>query len=297
MKVNHQAEALSRTALVKASKVNADGSVQELEDSLVREHRLEIRVNETPLARLVCTPSHLAELVMGRLLTEGILDWEADGSNERMERSANKNTRNTGNSAGNRKGADSGSAGIKAVEQLYICESGHTARVFLKEGVRLRKSMSPEPTCCTDNRQFLERQESEALRRLVTAEWKQEWVFAMAEAFARDSRLHRETKGTHSCYLGVRGEVVFSAEDIGRHNALDKCIGYGLLHGFKPEECMLFTTGRVPADMARKAIAAGVPVLASKAVPTEEAVRMAEKYHLTLLCKAWPDSFVIYNRG
>ena len=58
---------------------------------------------------------------------------------------------------------------------------------------------------------------------------------------------------------------------------------------------MIYTTGRVAADMVIKTVAAGVPVLVSKAVPTEEAVKLAEKYGLTMICRAWPDSYEIYS--
>ena len=62
-----------------------------------------------------------------------------------------------------------------------------------------------------------------------------------------------------------------SMEDIGRHNALDKCIGYALLEQLELSECILFTTTS-PTDMVQKVIAAGIPVLASKAVPTDQAM-------------------------
>jgi FdhD protein len=65
----------------------------------------------------------------------------------------------------------------------------------------------------------------------------------------------------------------------------------------EPLECLLFTTGRVPTDMVRKAVAASIGGLVSKAVPTDAAIEMAEKYNLNLICKAWPDSFVIANQS
>lgn len=107
--------------------------------------------------------------------------------------------------------------------------------------------------------------------------------------------MHRQTGGTHSCYLGVRDKYVCSMEDIGRHNALDKCIGYALLEQLELSECILFTTGRIPTDMVQKVIAAGIPVLASKAVPTDQAIELAKKYHLNLICRAWPDRMEIYH--
>ena len=117
----------------------------------------------------------------------------------------------------------------------------------------------------------------------------------MAKDFVKDSKIHRRTQGTHSCYLVVEGEVVFQAEDLGRHNAMDKAIGYAVRNGYNRQDCMLFTTGRVPTDMVQKVVFAGIPILVSKSVPTDEAVAMAQRYNLTLICKAWPDKFQLYH--
>jgi FdhD protein len=75
---------------------------------------------------------------------------------------------------------------------------------------------------------------------------------------------------------------------------MDKAIGYALINGIPLNECILYTTGRVPTDMVKKAIMAGVPVLVSKAVPTDAAIKMAKEHSLTLICKAWPDKFEIF---
>ena len=75
---------------------------------------------------------------------------------------------------------------------------------------------------------------------------------------------------------------------------MDKAVGYALLNGIPLSECMVFTSGRVPVDMVEKVIAAGIPVLVSKSVPTAESVELAKKYNLTLICKAWPDRCEVY---
>ena len=61
-----------------------------------------------------------------------------------------------------------------------------------------------------------------------------------------------------------KGKIVYSCEDIGRHNALDKAIGYALMHDYDFHECAVFTTGRLPIDMITKVIRAGIPLVASK---------------------------------
>lgn len=231
---------------------------------IICEHFLDVYVNKQLTFRLTCTAEHLVELILGRLFSEGWI------------------------------------RGVCDVESITICESGRSARVFLQEDLRSEDSRTAsgrEATCCTGNRTFLERNGRKELTRLPQAAWQEEWIFALAEEFAKDSGLHRQTGGTHSCYLGTEGKCLCHMEDIGRHNALDKCIGYALRENLDLKKCILFTTGRVPTDMVQKVIAAGIPVLASKAVPTDQAVQLAEKYHLTLICRAWPDRMEIYHDG
>ena len=120
-------------------------------------------------------------------------------------------------------------------------------------------------------------------------------VFDLIGIFSDDGKLHRATGGTHRCIIYHDTEMPehHTFEDISRHNAVDKAVGAMLISGFDPHNCILFTSGRVPVDMAEKVIAAGIPVLISKSVPTAESVRLAGEYGLTLICKAWKDSFEI----
>ena len=119
-------------------------------------------------------------------------------------------------------------------------------------------------------------------------------VFSLIEKFASDDTLHRRTSGTHSVLLECGGQTLFIAEDINRHNALDKAIGAMMKQDLEPEECMLFTSGRVAFDTMRKVVAARVPVLISKAVPTADAVLLAQEKGVVLIGRAWPDHYEIY---
>ena len=170
--------------------------------------------------------------------------------------------------------------------------------MFLKENLLKNDRQTAadrEATCCTGNLTFLEKKGKRQLQELPQISWQNAWIFALAQEFTGDSELHRQTGGTHSCYLGIGDSCVCHMEDIGRHNALDKCIGYALREQLELSECILFTTGRVPTDMVQKVIAAGIPVLASKAVPTDQAVELAKRYRLNLICRAWPDRMEIYH--
>jgi FdhD protein len=107
--------------------------------------------------------------------------------------------------------------------------------------------------------------------------------------------LHSETFATHSCFLAQGEKLLFACEDIGRHNALDKAIGYALRHDIDLKTCIAYSSGRIPTDMVEKVIRAGIPVFASKASPTQEAIALANAYGVTLICGARSDRMKQYT--
>lgn len=122
-----------------------------------------------------------------------------------------------------------------------------------------------------------------------------EWIFAMADVMAAGMPLHEKTWSVHSCYLFRKGELLFCCEDISRHNAVDKVIGYAVKNRIELSQCALYTSGRVPADMIDKVIVAGIPVLVSKGMPTMQAVELAREAEVTLICGARRDQMRIYT--
>lgn len=90
--------------------------------------------------------------------------------------------------------------------------------------------------------------------------------------------------------------VVACCEDIGRHNALDKAIGTALVQDIDLRGCLAFTSGRVPTDMAVKAVRAGIPVLATCKVATDKAFELADEYGLALVTKAGRRSFSVQEK-
>ena len=125
--------------------------------------------------------------------------------------------------------------------------------------------------------------------------WEPRWVYMLARAFADGAPLYRSTHGIHSCFLMHDGDIRFCCEDIGRHNALDKAVGRAMIEGIDLSQCVLFSSGRIPADMMEKAIRARVPVLVSNAVPTDRAVELALQYRVVLICSARKDSMNVFS--
>ena len=215
---------------------------------LTAEHRMEVFINGTLAMRVTCTPAHLDELAAGRLLTEGLIDGAAD------------------------------------IRLLSICELGLTCRVFLREGKGLTPAADQAVnvgTCCTESRSFLGG--AAALPRVTPIPWRSAWLRALNERLNAGEPLYSLTHASHACYLARGPELLCVREDIGRHNALDKAVGFALKQGISLRECLLFTTGRLPADMVSKAVRAGVPLMASKTYPTDQGLALARQAGMTLV--------------
>lgn len=126
---------------------------------------------------------------------------------------------------------------------------------------------------------------------ILPQQYKTERIFELANIFAHDTILHQKTSGTHSCLLADNANVYISAEDISRHNTLDKAIGYALINNINLSKCMIFTSARISSEMVCKTVNAGIPILISKSVPTDSSARLARENNLTLICRAGSDYF------
>lgn len=113
--------------------------------------------------------------------------------------------------------------------------------------------------------------------------WKTEWIEELARNINSSTPIFNSTRSAHSCQLMQGGKIVCCMEDIGRHNAMDKSIGWALENGISLSECILFTSGRMPCDSVRKLIRAGIPVAASKAMPSAQAAELAALHGIKLL--------------
>lgn len=97
-----------------------------------------------------------------------------------------------------------------------------------------------------------------------------------------NAEIWQATGGTHVAGIVHNGEFVVK-EDVSRHVAVDKVIGYGILNGFDLKNSYVIYSGRMPADMVIKMTRAGVPVLASNAAPANSGYNIAKKGNITLV--------------
>ena len=117
------------------------------------------------------------------------------------------------------------------------------------------------------------------------------------ECFENPGSLFADTGCAHSCALIHQGKVICQMEDIGRYNALDKVIGYAIMHQIPFYEAYVFASGRISAGYITKATQAGFPMVVSRAAVTKAAVDIAAKENATMVGFIRKNSGNIYYEG
>ena len=120
-------------------------------------------------------------------------------------------------------------------------------------------------------------------------------VFQCVRAILK-SKIFDTTEAVHSAGLFLRGrETVCIAEDLGRHNALDKAIGYGLLKNIDFSNTLAASTGRQPYEMVTRCQRACIPILATKGVPTTLGVKTARAAGITIAGLVRGNTMIVYS--
>ena len=120
-------------------------------------------------------------------------------------------------------------------------------------------------------------------------------LIPLFERFSRQSTIFKQTGGTHSAAISDGREILCFAEDIGRHNAMDKAVGLCVLDQRNLSRLALLTSGRISSEIVNKAIHARIPVIISHSAPTSLAIRKADQFGMTLIGFLRGDRFNIYS--
>ncbi|HEY9415404.1 MAG TPA: formate dehydrogenase accessory sulfurtransferase FdhD [Pseudonocardia sp.] len=233
-------------------------------DALAVEEPLELRVGGKALAVTMRTPGHDVELAHGFLLTEGSIGTREDVRTARYCGSRDANGMHTHNvlDVELAPGVPEPETGVE--RNFYTTSSCGVCGKASLDAVRLRSRYSPagDPT----------RVESQTLARMPDT------LRARQQVFDRTGGLHAAGLFTPA------GEPMVVREDVGRHNAVDKVLGWALMNGRVPAAgTVLMVSGRASFELAQKAVMAGVPVLAAVSAPSSLAAELADETGLTLV--------------
>src|SRR5271167_1251905 len=249
-----------------------EGNLRRFQDYLVAEEPLEIRVAGAPLSVTMRTPGHDLELAAGFLLTEGLIQRRAQIV--ALEADAGIAAENSGNVVLAKLAPEAAPDFEKMRRHFFAASSCGICGKASIDSVRARTLVPPNPDFRLD---------PEVLVRLPEKLRESQAVFG-------------RTGGLHAAALfDGAGELLVLREDIGRHNAVDKVIGWALLKDRVPlRECVLLVSGRGGFEIIQKAIVAGIPVVASVSAPSSLAVQLARELRQTLIGFLRGKRFVIY---
>ena len=244
-----------------------------VQDYLAGEEPLQIRVNGAPLVVTMRTPgSDDLELAAGFLVTEGLIQRSDD---------------------------------IVALKHAADCkptEQGNVVDVQLAPHVPLdlesaQRNFNATSACGVCGKGSIESIRLRGVRRLTsTLIVPPDLLRALPERLQAAQTVFSRTGGLHAAGLFDRhGTLVAVREDIGRHNAVDKIVGWALLQDRLPlEDHLLLVSGRGGFEIIQKAIVARIPVLASVSAPSSLAVQLARELGLTLVGFLRGERFVVY---
>lgn len=109
------------------------------------------------------------------------------------------------------------------------------------------------------------------------------------------ARLYQLVRGVHTASLAHADQLLFSAEDVGRHNAIDKLSGKALQKKMDTTDCLLLTSGRISSEMLGKAWRMKVPLVVSRTAPTSTAVQLADMWNICIIGYARQGSLRVYT--
>ena len=106
--------------------------------------------------------------------------------------------------------------------------------------------------------------------------------------------LYARSRGVHTAALSDGEQIIVLAEDVGRHNTIDKVRGACLIEQIDPRDKILLCTGRISSEMINKAARMGCPIVASRTSPTSMSVQLAREWNITLAGYVRRDQMKVY---
>ena len=261
-------------------------------DRAATEEPLEVRLHGRPFAVIMRTPGADRELAAGFLLAEGVLKGADDLGTIAYCSSPAAFDSAQARKAGRHDSPEHTDHAENIVNVMLVGEAAGALERVLAE----RRQVTTNSSCGLCGRLTIES------LRTDTPPLRSEWTIARSVLLAMPDQLRAsqsvfdETGGLHAAGLfTVEGELDHVAEDVGRHNAVDKVVGRMLMRDALPLSThILFVSGRTSFEIVQKALLAGIPLVASVSAPSSLAIDLAEDAGITLVGFVRGNSFNIY---
>ena len=221
-------------------------------DFIAEEKPLHLFVNNTYWATILCSPADLKEMAVGHLLSEGVLKSTAE------------------------------------IDEVILKEAENSCYVKLKTEVKVEARLNLSrlharvvtPACGSGSPYQYARRPAKVKSELTV---NAEILFNSVNQLNFKAELFRKTGGVHAAAIyKADGALVAMAEDVGRHNAVDKVIGMAALIQTDFSRCFFALSGRLSGDVVFKASKVGLPIIGSLAAALSSGIEMAEQANLTL---------------
>ena len=246
-----------------------ENAQQEREDALSVEEPFEVRMNHRSLAVIMRTPGHDRELAMGFLYTERIITQPEEVLEIESEN-------------------DVDGLPLANVVNIVLRHEAHEGNVPLQRSAAFERHFAVSSSCglcgktsITDLLSFMPTIDS----TLDHVQFRTSTLYGLSDRLRSAQTVFTHTGGLHAAGLfSATGELLLLREDVGRHNAVDKIIGHGLLHGgFPYSRNILMVSGRTSFEIIQKALLARIPCIAAISAPSSLAVELADRGGITLI--------------
>ncbi len=243
-----------------------EGARQEREDHLTVEEPFEVRIGGQSLAVIMRTPGHDHELAMGFLFSEGVIQRAEDVLSIEDALDAD---------------------GLPLANVVDVTLREHGAQAAMQpRAVAFERHFAVSASCglCGKN-SIADLMLSVPPLEPDTFRVPAVVLYELAAQVREQQTVFTHTGGLHAAGIFTSGgELLLLREDVGRHNAVDKLVGHGLLHGAYPyKERILLVSGRTSFEIIQKALLARVPCVAAISAPSSLAVELADQGGITLI--------------
>jgi FdhD protein len=235
----------------------ANGEFTQGSAPLPYEQAVTLIVNGKAWMEMICTPNLVAELAVGFLYNERLIDSKEE------------------------------------ISRLYVCDTADYVEVeTLKE---IKKPTTWVKTTGCSGGQTSQRLEFPIQPILNEATLSTETLAGLLRAFLEEQNRISTSRGLHCSAISDGQALLAVADDIGRHNTLDKLMGYALWHELAAKPAVLITTGRISSEMLQKAARMGTAIVVSLTSPNVFTIQLAEEWGMTLIGYARPERFNVYT--